>query len=339
MKTLKNRVLSGAMAGVLAMSLAVPAFAADNTTTVTGTYKAVTIDVTVPETGVAFINPYALEIEVPESEGSTTNVRISGQQIVSAPMAIQNKTAMDLSVSATVTGEVDLTKTDMKLATSTTKGTGAEGDADYVAPATGKSAFVYLQAKPATDTTGAAATLAAECAAWAPSAYAEATDVIVGTRAVTKDNLATLRAATVNSGTFVSYNAGSIALFRLTGDCVAAPRASEWKTTDTFKTTIAFTFAPATIEKYAITFGTHTSAAGAVPTVSASPTTAAAGDTVTITATGVAVSDTNVTATVTPAGGTASTVTMTHDATTNTTYTGTFTMPAGAVEIVVNAAA
>ena len=152
MKTLKNRVLSGAMAGVLAMSLAVPAFAADNTTTVTGTYKAVTIDVTVPETGVAFINPYALEIEVPESEGSTTNVRISGQQIVSAPMAIQNKTAMDLSVSATVTGEVDLTKTDMKLATSTTKGTGAEGDADYVAPATGKSAFVYLQAKPATDT-------------------------------------------------------------------------------------------------------------------------------------------------------------------------------------------
>lgn len=66
MKTMKNRVLSGAMAGVLAMSLAVPAFAADDhTTVVTGKYQDTPIAVTVPETGKAFINPYGLNIEVP----------------------------------------------------------------------------------------------------------------------------------------------------------------------------------------------------------------------------------------------------------------------------------
>lgn len=334
MKTMKNRILSGAMAGVLAMSLAVPAFAADNTTVVTGSYKAVTIDVTVPTTGTAFINPYGLDLDV--DDGASGTVTIKGQQIVSAPMSISNESAMDLSVSATVTGEVDLTKTDMKLATSTTKGTGVEGDADYIAPATGKSAFVYLQAKQEPTLTGAsiaAADVAAKCAAWAASAYDEATDVIVGTRAVTKDNLVTLRAATVNAGT-ATYNAGSVALFRLTGDCVAAPRASEWKETDTFKTTIAFTFLPATVEKYAITEGTHTSAAGSVPTVALSATTAAEGDTVTITATGVAVSDTAVAAVVTPETGNVINVTLTEN---SGTWTGTFTMPASPVTVVVNA--
>ena len=219
MKTMKNRILSGAMAGVLAMSLAVPAFAADNTTVVTGSYKAVTIDVTVPTTGTAFINPYGLDLDV--DDGASGTVTIKGQQIVSAPMAIKNESAMDLSVTATVTGEIDLTATDMKLATSSTKGSGSEGDADYVAPATSKSAFVYLQAKqePAlTGSTVAANDVAAKCAAWGASAYDAATDVIVGTRAVTKDNLVTLRAANVNAGTFTSYNAGSVALFRLTGD-------------------------------------------------------------------------------------------------------------------------
>lgn len=56
MKTLKNRILSGAMAGALALSLAVPAFAS-NSTDITGTYQAVTIDVTVPTSGTAQINP------------------------------------------------------------------------------------------------------------------------------------------------------------------------------------------------------------------------------------------------------------------------------------------
>lgn len=335
MKTMKNRILSGAMAGVLAMSLAVPAFAADNTTVVTGSYKAVTIDVTVPTTGTAFINPYGLDLDV--DDGASGTVTIKGQQIVSAPMAIKNESAMDLSVTATVTGEIDLTATDMKLATSSTKGSGSEGDADYVAPATSKSAFVYLQAKqePAlTGSTVAANDVAAKCAAWGASAYDAATDVIVGTRAVTKDNLVTLRAANVNAGTFTSYNAGSVALFRLTGDCVAAPRASEWKTTDTFKTTIAFTFLPATIEKYAITEGTHTGTA--VPTVTFSTATAAEGDTVTITATGVAAADNTVVAIVTPETGNPINVTMTKG---SSDWTGTFTMPASPVTVAINATA
>ena len=63
MKSLKKRILSGAMAGVLALSMAVPAFAEDpaptNTTTVfTGAYQEADIAVTVPGAVEAFLNPY-----------------------------------------------------------------------------------------------------------------------------------------------------------------------------------------------------------------------------------------------------------------------------------------
>ena len=51
MKNMKQRVISGAMAGVLAVSLAVPAFAAGKSTKVTGTYKDIPISVVVPTTG------------------------------------------------------------------------------------------------------------------------------------------------------------------------------------------------------------------------------------------------------------------------------------------------
>lgn len=103
------------MAGVLAVSMAIPAFAtSNNTTEIDGSFKAVTIDVVVPAKAVAFINPYALDIDVPndglsaitDTTAASDKTTISGQQIVSAPMALKNKTAMDLNVAASVTGEV-----------------------------------------------------------------------------------------------------------------------------------------------------------------------------------------------------------------------------------------
>ncbi len=201
-----KKLLSLGLSLVMSLSLAVPAFAAantDNTTEISGTYKDVVIDVVVPNTGVAFINPYGLDLQVPQAEGDTTNnVTIKGQQIVSAPMAIMNKTAMDLSVSATVTGAItpitvpdgQTAPTLMKFATNTTKGSGSNPDApDYVAPATGKSAFVYFQAKQAADTTGSATAVATEYAAWGASAYNEATDIIVAAKAAYDKNYAVFR--------------------------------------------------------------------------------------------------------------------------------------------------
>ena len=345
MKTLKKRVLSGAMAGVLAMSLAVPAFASDNTTVVTGTYQDVEIAVDVPTTGVAFINPYGLDLKVKEDATDSSNsneVTIKGQQIVSAPMAIKNKTGMDLNVNATVTGEVvPLTAqgaVPMKLASNTTKGVGSNPEEEgYVAPATAKSAFVYLQAKAATDTTGTAANVAAEYATWAASAYDSNKDVVVGTRAVTKEGIALLRAADMSgtNGAFAAYKAGSIALFRLAGDCVASPK-DDWTEDDSFKATIAFTFAPAQIAKYDITVDSTVTGSGTTAgvTVTSNVATAAEGDTVTITIAGVTAGET-ATFTVEDADGTAVTVappTFTA-AVGSTGTTATFVMPAKAVTV------
>lgn len=288
-----KKLLSLGLSLVMSLSLAVPAFAAantDNTTEISGTYKDVVIDVVVPNTGKAFINPYGLDLKVPQAEGDTTEVTIAGQQIVSAPMAIMNKTAMDLSVSATVTGAItpitpdagETAPTLMKFATNTTKGVGSNPEApDYVAPATGKSAFVYFQAKQAADTTGTAANIATEYAAWGASAYNEATDIIVAAKAVAKDNIMTLRAADMSgsNGAFSAFKAGSIGMFRLTGDCTSGSKAN-WTEKDKFTVTVAFTFTPANVEKYAITIGNVTGG-----TVTADYATAAEGDVVTLTAT------------------------------------------------------
>lgn len=265
---MKKRVLSSTMAGVLALSLAVPAFASGQETVVEGTYQAVDIAVTVPETGKAFINPYGLDIEVPEDaadSGNSNKATISGQQIVSAPMAIKNESKMDLKIGATVTGTIKTGST-MTFATASTKGTPELPDSDpnYVAPSTSKNAFVYLQAKATTaadtdlvDTSAnvTAAKVATAFAAWEPEAYDAATDVIVGTREAKTENLVTLRAATVDASNTVTYNPGSIALFRLSGDCPASPRTA-WADADGFTANIAFSFSVANIKKYTVTKGT-----------------------------------------------------------------------------------
>ena len=62
---------------------------------------------------------------------STTTTKISGQQIVSAPMALKNKTGMDLSVNASVATTIPAAadgEVAMKLAANTTKGVGSSPD-------------------------------------------------------------------------------------------------------------------------------------------------------------------------------------------------------------------
>lgn len=340
MKTLKNRILSGAMAGVLAMSLAVPAFASGNTTEVTGKFKAVTIAVDVMPKAVAFINPYGLDIEVPQdgftTTGSPATTTISGQQIVSAPMALKNKTAMDLTVNATVTTtipEAAAGEVAMKLSANTTEGVGSSPeDEGYIAPSTSKSAFVYLEAKQEPTLTGVdgsggvdAAAIATKFAEWGASTFDAAKNpVLNATRAATQKDLVTLRAADVTGGTFQGYKAGSIALVRLAGDCVTAPR-DVWKESDTFTASIAYSFAPANITKYAVRL-TPTGAQNDDTYAVDSPN-AAAGDTVKLTVTFGATSSNVTPRVIAPATG----VTLTPVAGQNSVWT--FEMPAEPVEI------
>ena len=332
MKTMKNRVLSGAMAGVLAMSLAVPAFAASNSTEITGTYKAVTIDVTVTPTASAFINPYGLDLEVSKDGSEITDstpaadkVTISGQKIVTTPMSLQNKTAMDLTVGATLVGEVK-EASDMRLAA-----------APLAADDTSKPAFVYLQAAQEPTLTGTftatdAAAIAAKYAAWAASDYDAAKDVILGIREVTKQGLVTLAAADVGTS---SFKAGSIALYRLAGDCVSTPRGDGWTAADGFTANVAFTFAPAA--KYSITmaapadFTVTGSGVTAPDSATVDVTNASEGATVTVTVVAANAADV-VTITVTGADG--ANIDVTKDPTSsgkNNVFT--FTMPAQAVAI------
>lgn len=258
MKTLKKRILSGAMAGVLAMSLAVPAFAADttppkNTTVFTGAYEETDIAVTVPGSIQAFLNPYGLGTSVTKSDDS--KVDITGQ-IVSIPQAITNESGLDLTVGATITGEivavegVEATQL-MKFNAVTTKGVGSNPEEEgYVAPATAKSAFVQFQAVQAgsavagADADAIADPIIVESAKAATWTAAGVKSVTVGTKAVTEDNLATLKKATLDTdGAFTAYPAGSAVLIRLTGDCVTSPKIG-WTDNDSFKVTVAFTFTP-----------------------------------------------------------------------------------------------
>lgn len=286
MKNLKARICSGAMAGVLALSLAVPAFAAGNTpmntqTEITATYQKVDIKVIVPQTGTALINPYGLDLKV--KDAANNEVTISGQKIVTAPMALQNQTAMNLKVGATVTGTVSATS-DMRFSTEA-----------LAADNTTKMAYVYLQAGSSTlagnATTVTAAAIATAFAGWEAEAYDAATDVIVSDRGASTENFAVLKAAKMNvtTGEFDEYKNGSIAFVRLAGDCPADPRGG-WADTDGFTVNVAYTFAPAQIPTYAVAEGTMTATgtginaatAMAIKVEGVAVTAAAAGDTVSV---------------------------------------------------------
>ncbi|MBD5170181.1 MAG: hypothetical protein HDT20_08735 [Oscillibacter sp.] len=253
MKNLKNRILSGVMSGILAVSLVVPAFAATeapkNQTTITGSYEEIVIDVSVPTTGTAQLNPYGLPVAL---DGTS---KIVGEQIVSKPMFLLNNTDSNLKVSAAVTATA---KGDLKLAAA------APAASDVT-----KSAHVYLQMK-ATElddsskatssaiTAGTdiqkldAATANAAFAAW-NQAFSATTDlVLVNDKTVEKANMVTLGASDVtvsgsgeSATTTVTYNKGSIAMFRLAGTAVADPKEA-WTAKDGFSAVVAFTFKPDT---------------------------------------------------------------------------------------------
>lgn len=325
-----KKIVSTALAGALAFSMAIPAFAA-NETEITGTYSEPVIDVVVTPSADAFINPLGLDIEI----DSTNKVSVSGRQIISAPMTIKNQSAMDLQVDASMTATIN-EGSDMRFVGTTTGGAGST-----------KTAFAYLQAKQAPTLIGAdsavtAAAVSTAYAAWEASAYDAAKDLLVNsTMATSKANLVVLRAAKMNNttGAFDQYNVGSVALVRLAGDCVATPTTGSWtetktengKTTgDGFTVNVAYTFKPATVTKYDVTLSETGTANGG--TVALDVTKAAAGDTVTVTLTNIGTSN-KVTITVKDAENNAIATTPTNGEINTANGTATFVMPAGAVSV------
>lgn len=240
------------LAGVMSLSLTVTAFAAEgeeesgpkNTVVISGSYAESDIAVVVPTTGRVVINPYGLGVSVKDSSDKEYN--LTGQ-VMTEPMAIKNQSALTLDVGATVVATLPTETGAMKLQATSTKGTPDkdENAEDYVAPATAKVAFVQLEVA-TTNLSGADGDVADKIIeAYSKSTtWASAGRLTVGIKpATSEEKLVTLTGATVSDGEFNSYKSGSIAVFRLSGDCVTTPR-TPWTEADTFEVTVVFSFTP-----------------------------------------------------------------------------------------------
>lgn len=321
MKSLKNRIMSSAMAGVMALSLAVPAFAASNQTVITGTYVNTPIAVTVPNVGTAQINPYGLDVKLPD-----TTSKVSGNQIVTMPLAVINNSEMALSVGASVTA--------------TTTGGFTFGTASSnMATMKTKTGLVYFQMKADNtlddDDTDSGVTDSVKLTDAALDPLFEEWGEFVKPAAGSKDLLLKTSGATVGTDLVVldpinpdtsdtnnkHQKVGGVGLFRLAGEVVTSPTEA-WTTDDGFSATVAFTFSP--VKTYTVTQGTVT---GTNCTITIDKPAAIAGATVTLT--GIPNASETVSFTVKDAGGnTVATSPVTGDA-----LSVTFTMPASNVTV------
>lgn len=259
-----KRFASLVMASVLALSLAIPAFAADapaGQVVISGKYEDIPISVSVPTTGTAQINPYGLPVEFALSD-TITKVSVSGDQITSAPLSIRNQGATKLSVNATLA--VDTTGTDNGVIVK---------EADLTNTQKGKEINLALQVAGLNDNKYAVSSLDtdledniikafADSTTWANAKSLKAKDTNANvaladaTVAKSASALAVLGASTVEAGGLVTYSKDSIAVFRLTGKLnespvkpATAPATGDvddpWTAADKFSATVVFKFKPA----------------------------------------------------------------------------------------------
>ena len=239
----KKRFGSTVMAGALALSLAAPAFAANNTsTTITGAYTDIPIAVSVPTTGTAQINPYGLPVTITKSNDTT--VDLVGQQITTKPLSVKNQgtVSLDMGVSSflvTPTGDISIAaaKNAEKEIAVNLEVAGLDDTTLAVSSDSENLDNLIIDAFADEDSWANADTLAAPAFAKGGTAPNPAN----------KNNMAVLGAVTPKSEGF-TYGRKSIALFRLTGKLAEEPvnagAADPWKETDGFSAAIVFKFTP-----------------------------------------------------------------------------------------------
>lgn len=222
-----KRFASVAMAGALALSLSAPAFATSNSV-ITGNYKEVRLAVSVPSTGKAVINPYGLPIALSETYS------ISGQGISNAaPLTVQNRSAVPLSVDVSITGAATgnfAFETGTALSTTETANKGLVKFEMFPAPALTETTLEN-------EDTLIGGFAALDSANALPSGGVQIKGATGTPDAAT--NIMTLREGDENG----SLQAGGAAYFRLTGEAAKKPTTA-WAATDGFTATIAFTFSP-----------------------------------------------------------------------------------------------
>lgn len=255
----KKRFGSTVMAGALALSLAAPAFAANNTsTTITGAYTDIPIAVSVPTTGTAQINPYGLPVTITKSNDTT--VDLVGQQITTKPLSVKNQgtVSLDMGVSSflvTPTGDISIAaaKNAEKEIAVNLEVAGLDDTTLAVSSDSENLDNLIIDAFADEDSWANAGTLSAP-------AFAKGATASTITPAK-QDDMAVLGAVTPKSEGF-TYGKTSIALFRLTGDLAEEPvnagAADPWKETDGFSAAIVFKFTPHALVDAAVTLDKNT---------------------------------------------------------------------------------
>lgn len=278
-----KRFGAAAMTGALALSLAAPAFAASST--ITGAFEAVDLQVTVSQTGAALINPYGLPVELKSGAAGSEDVdaTISGEQVTTAaPLTIANGSAVALAVSATVTGaEVGDAKLVSDINANVVTGDNADTPKNIVArfeafPAPGidgdtiaDAAIVINGSTSADDKT---AKYAADSALNTAFGALKSEDAVLTAPVLTDASVAegTLILREGDDGTALE---GGVAFFRLAGEVVKNPTAA-WVEADPtatpnpivgdgFTATIAFTFEPSEYVGAATVSGAESVSVGA----------------------------------------------------------------------------
>lgn len=251
-----KKLIAMGLAVVMTAALAVPALAED--TVITGMYEEIKIDVEIPNTGTAVINPYEMPVKAmykatPDAKGEEVAALTTAGKIATQPLIGVSTCEVALDVGATVTG--------------TPKGNLMLSNKDISAAKT-TSAVVYLECKqdmtlssaeisstdsdkPISGIKGQEAVAAFN--AWPTSTYdfgttdaakaANADKVLVTESGSTKLGLCTLAAAKDNAGT-MEPQTGSFLLARLGGDVVQSPT-DGWTAKDGVVVNVAFTFTPA----------------------------------------------------------------------------------------------
>lgn len=247
-----KRFASIVLAMVMALSLTVPAFAS-GTTEIQGTYTPIELNVVVPDSGTAIINPYGLPYNL------STDVAVSGQQITTgAPLVIQNKSVVALDVKAEVTGTAS---TGVTLTDGTKDVSGTATAIDFETE-TDKMLHVVFQAFPAAGVTGENVTdketLLPKFAGLKDEDAVLEADVRLAADAgpaVGGDGSLVLKQADADK----ALQDGGAAFIRLSGE---AAQAASWTEADTFTATIAFTFKPSTFAESAGTLLVESSTDG-----------------------------------------------------------------------------
>lgn len=122
-----KKLISTAMAGVMALSLSVPAFADD--VKVEGSINLPTINMVLPTTASMIMNPYELNVKLNPRDPDETPV---DDQIISPLMTVKNLSNIGVKVAVSVQGTKG--KGTAAFATGTTQGS---------TKSTAKEAFVY----------------------------------------------------------------------------------------------------------------------------------------------------------------------------------------------------